>query len=149
VLDTALRAADLDPGSLWLEITESAVMADVDAAIATLRDLKRRGVCLSIDDFGTGYSSLSYLKRLPIDALKVDRSFVSGVVSDSEDHAIAEAVVALAHTLGLSAVAEGVETPEQLAEVRHIGCDSAQGFLFARPAEPAEVEALLLRGPRW
>jgi diguanylate cyclase (GGDEF)-like protein/PAS domain S-box-containing protein len=149
VLDDALDDTAIDPRSVWLEITESALLVDAEAAIATLQALKDRGLCLSIDDFGTGYSSLSYLKRLPIDALKVDRSFVSGVVSDSEDHAIAEAVVALAHTLGLGAVAEGVETAEQLAEVRVIGCDSAQGYLFSRPVPAGTVEALLRSRPRW
>jgi diguanylate cyclase (GGDEF)-like protein/PAS domain S-box-containing protein len=149
VLDTALTESEVDPGSVWLEITESALMVDADAAIATLRAFKQQGLRMSIDDFGTGYSSLSYLKRLPIDALKVDRSFVSGLVSDTEDHAIAEAVVALAHTLGLSAVAEGVETDAQLAEVRRIGCDGAQGYLFSRPVPPVAVEALLRDGPRW
>ena len=149
VLDNALHDSELDPGSLWLEITESAVMDDADAAIATLRDLKERGLCLSIDDFGTGYSSLSYLKRLPIDALKVDRSFIGGLGIDSEDHAIAEAVVTLAHTLGLGAVAEGVETAGQLSELRTLGCDSAQGFLFSHPVAAAEVEALLRSRPRW
>jgi diguanylate cyclase (GGDEF)-like protein/PAS domain S-box-containing protein len=149
VLDVALFDTSIDPASVWLEITESALMEDADAAIATLRGFKERGLRMSIDDFGTGYSSLSYLKRLPIDALKVDRSFVSGLVADSEDHAIAEAVVALAHTLGLSAVAEGVETAEQLAEVRLIGCDGAQGFLFSRPVPPAAIETLLRDHPRW
>ncbi|MEY2476852.1 MAG: hypothetical protein QOG87_2167 [Actinomycetota bacterium] len=149
VLDAALFESSIDPASVWLEITESALMEDADAAIATLRGFKDRGLRMSIDDFGTGYSSLSYLKRLPIDALKVDRTFVSGIVADSEDHAIAEAVVALAHTLGLSAVAEGVETAEQLAEVRLIGCDGAQGYLFSRPVSPEAVEALLRQQPRW
>jgi diguanylate cyclase (GGDEF)-like protein/PAS domain S-box-containing protein len=149
VLDNALQESGIDPASLWLEITESAVMDDADAAIATLRDFKERGLCLSIDDFGTGYSSLSYLKRLPIDALKVDRSFVAGLGIDTEDHAIAEAVVTLAHTLGLGAVAEGVETPAQLSELRTLGCDSAQGFYFSRPVDAVDVEALLQRQPRW
>jgi diguanylate cyclase (GGDEF)-like protein/PAS domain S-box-containing protein len=149
VLDAALFESSLDPASVWLEITESALLVDADAAIATLRGFKERGLRMSIDDFGTGYSSLSYLKRLPIDALKVDRSFVSGLVSDTEDHAIAEAVVALAHTLGLRAVAEGVETIEQLAEVRRIGCDGAQGFLFSRAVSPDAVEALLRDRPSW
>jgi diguanylate cyclase (GGDEF)-like protein len=149
VLDAALFDSSIDPASVWLEITESALMEDADAAIATLRGFKDRGLRMSIDDFGTGYSSLQYLKRLPIDALKVDRTFVRGIVADSEDHAIAQAVVALAHTLGLSAVAEGVETAEQLAEVRMIGCDGAQGFLFSRPVPPDAVEALLRQQPRW
>ena len=151
-LAQALEAALCDvaePSSLWLELTETALMADEDAAIATLRGFKERGVSLSVDDFGTGYSSLSYLNRLPIDALKVDRAFVSGLDSDPGDQAIAKAVVGLAHTLGLGAVAEGVETRAQLDELRSLGCDGAQGFLFSRPLPPPEIEALLASHPRW
>ena len=147
-LEAALRDVD-DPSSVWLELTETALMADEAAAVATLRGFKSRGVSLSVDDFGTGYSSLSYLNRLPIDALKVDRAFVRGLDSDPGDHAIAKAVVGLAHTLGLGAVAEGVETAAQLSELRALGCDGAQGFLFSRPVPPREIEALLASHPRW
>ena len=147
-IEAALREV-AEPASLWLELTETALMADEDAAIATLRGFKARGVSLSVDDFGTGYSSLSYLNRLPIDALKVDRSFVSGLNSDPGDHAIAKAVVGLAHTLGLGAVAEGVETSAQLSELRTLGCDGAQGFLFSRPLPPHAVEELLETHPHW
>jgi EAL domain-containing protein (putative c-di-GMP-specific phosphodiesterase class I) len=145
----AIETAGVAPERITLEITESALMQEPDAAIATLRDLKALGVSLCVDDFGTGYSSLSYLKRLPIDALKVDRAFVSGVDVDIEDRAIAEAVVALAHTLGLGAVAEGVENDRQLRQLRLLGCDGAQGFLFSRPVPGDELAELLRRRPTW
>jgi EAL domain-containing protein (putative c-di-GMP-specific phosphodiesterase class I) len=122
---------------VWLELTESALMRDAEATIASLHALRELGVKLAVDDFGTGYSSMSYLKRFPVQALKVDRTFVDGIGREPEDSAICTAVVSLAHALGLRAVAEGVETPEQLAELRTLGCELAQGYLFGRPA-PAE-----------
>jgi diguanylate cyclase (GGDEF)-like protein len=148
-LDAAIDEGGIDPSELWLEITESALLEDADAAIATLRSCKDRGISLSIDDFGTGYSSMNYLKRLPIDALKVDRTFVNGLEADIEDRAITEAVVGLAHSLGLGAVAEGVETSAQLNELRMLGCDGAQGFLFSRPVSADVVAELLTAQPRW
>jgi diguanylate cyclase (GGDEF)-like protein/PAS domain S-box-containing protein len=148
-LDAAIDESGIDPSELWLEITESALLEDADAAIATLRRCKDRGISLCIDDFGTGYSSMNYLKRLPIDALKVDRTFVNGLEEEFEDHAITEAVVGLAHSLGLGAVAEGVETPAQLNELRMLGCDGAQGFLFSRPVTADVVSTLLTEQPRW
>jgi diguanylate cyclase (GGDEF)-like protein/PAS domain S-box-containing protein len=133
----------LEPGNLVLEITESVVMGDVDAAIATLKKLKILGVRVALDDFGTGYSSLSYLKRFPVDYLKIDKSFVDGLGQDPEDRGIVASVVDLAHTLGLEAVAEGVETAEQLAHLQTLHCELAQGFLFHKPL-PAEAASLLL-----
>jgi diguanylate cyclase (GGDEF)-like protein/PAS domain S-box-containing protein len=132
-----LRQAQINPDTVWLEITESTLMRDAESAVTTLRALRGLGVHLSVDDFGTGYSSMSYLKRFPVEALKVDRSFVDGLGREPEDTAICTAVISLAHALGLRAVAEGVETPEQLAELRTLGCEMGQGYLFARPA-PAE-----------
>jgi diguanylate cyclase (GGDEF)-like protein len=149
LLDTVaeiLSRRGVDPGRLVIEITESAVMADPEAAIATMDGLKDLGVGLAIDDFGTGYSSLSYLKRFPVDALKVDRSFVGGLGSDLQDRTIASAVVSLAHSLGLTAVAEGVETRRQLEELQALGCDSAQGFLWSRPVPPADLVGWLRSG---
>jgi EAL domain-containing protein (putative c-di-GMP-specific phosphodiesterase class I) len=144
----ALEHSGLDPDRLWLEITESVLMEDADTAVAALRRLRALGVHLCIDDFGTGYSSLAYLRRFPVDALKVDRSFVAGLGEDAEDSAIVEAVVSMAHSLRLSVVAEGVETDEQLARLRDLGCELAQGFYFAAPVPPAALDPLAA-GPRW
>jgi diguanylate cyclase (GGDEF)-like protein len=132
----ALADTALDPRMLWLEITETSVMQDPQLVVETLAELKRLGVGVALDDFGTGYSSLAYLKRFPIDALKIDQSFVDGMTHEPRDRMIVSAVVSLAHALGLLAVAEGVETAEQLAELRHLRCDFAQGYLWSRPLEP-------------
>jgi diguanylate cyclase (GGDEF)-like protein/PAS domain S-box-containing protein len=134
----ALAESGLDADALWLEITESALMSDVKAATVALRELRNLGLHLAVDDFGTGYSSLTYLKRFPVEAIKVDRSFVSGLGIDPEDTTIVEAVVKLGHSLGLLVVAEGVETPLQLARLREISCDHGQGYVFGRP-RPAEL----------
>jgi predicted signal transduction protein with EAL and GGDEF domain len=140
----ALDGASLPPDRLCLEITESAVMADPDAAIESLHMLKGLGVKLAIDDFGVGYSSLSHLRELlPVDVLKIDRSFVDGLVLRGEDRAIVTAIVELARSLGVDAVAEGVESGEQAAVLRQIRCHVAQGFHFARPQTPADVAHLL------
>jgi diguanylate cyclase (GGDEF)-like protein/PAS domain S-box-containing protein len=133
-----LGHSEIDADTVWLEITESTLMRDAESAVTTLRALRALGVHLSVDDFGTGYSSMSYLKRFPVEALKVDRSFIDGLGREPEDTAICTAVVSLAHALGLRAVAEGVEAPEQLAELRALGCELAQGYLFGRPA-PADA----------
>ena len=148
-----LSATGLDPQLLKLEITESAVMADAARAVDTLKQLKELGVGLAIDDFGTGYSSLNYLRRFQVDALKIDRAFVSGLGSDGGDRAIVEAVVGLAHTLGLEVVAEGIETTEQVLQLRAMGCEQGQGFHFGRPQSASSIEALLEKvtyavGPR-
>jgi EAL domain-containing protein (putative c-di-GMP-specific phosphodiesterase class I) len=137
-----LRATGIRPDSVWLEITESTLMQDAESTILALRALRALGVHLAIDDFGTGYSSLSYLKRFPVEALKVDMSFVDGLGREPEDTAIVTACVSLAHALGLSAIAEGVETPVQLAELRTLGCELAQGFLWSPARSAAEL------GPR-
>jgi diguanylate cyclase (GGDEF)-like protein len=128
-----LDETGLAPGMLQLEITESVVMDDAPTTLRTLRALKQLGVRLAIDDFGTGYSSLSYLKRFPVDVLKVDKAFVSGIDDDAEDAAIVKAIITLAHTLGMQVIAEGVESSTQVARLRALGCRHAQGYYFARP----------------
>ncbi len=141
-VQAALAKSSLPPHCLEIEITESTVMRDTGEATSVLRSLKALGVALSIDDFGTGYSSLSYLKRFPIDVLKIDRSFVSDVTTDPNDAAIACAIIALAHTLNLEAVAEGVETAEQVAFLRENGCDEIQGYYFSPPVWPEQIERM-------
>jgi diguanylate cyclase (GGDEF)-like protein len=141
-VQAALERSSLAPHCLEIEITDSTVMRDTGEAASVLRSLKALGVALSIDDFGTGYSSLSYLKRFPIDVLKIDRSFVSDVTTDPNDAAIACAIIALAHTLNLEAVAEGVETAEQAAFLRDNGCDEIQGYYFSPPVWPEQIEQM-------
>ncbi len=140
-----IRQSAIRPGSLWLEITETALMHDTESATSALRALRGLGVHLAVDDFGTGYSSLSHLKRFPIEALKIDQSFIQGLNRDGEDAAIVTAVVSLAHALGLTSTAEGVETPEQLADLRTLGCEYAQGHLFAEPVPASMVSELTLQ----
>jgi len=140
---SVLDELHLDPDCLELEVTESSVMENADAAVRTLQELKAMGVHLSIDDFGTGYSSLSHLKRFPIDALKVDQSFVRDITSDENDAAITSAVIAMGHSLRLTIVAEGVETEEQLAFLRERECHKVQGYLLGRPMPAASLQALL------
>jgi diguanylate cyclase (GGDEF)-like protein/PAS domain S-box-containing protein len=139
----AVQDAGMDPATLELEITETVVMQDAEATDATLRALKAIGIRLAIDDFGTGYSSLSYLKRFPVDTLKIDRSFVDGLGSDSQDTAIVHSVAALARALDLSVTGEGVETAAQHVLLQRLGCDLAQGYLYARPVPAVELTALL------
>jgi EAL domain-containing protein (putative c-di-GMP-specific phosphodiesterase class I) len=140
-----LTSSGVDPGRIVLEITESLLMQDTDATVEVLRELKSLGIRLAIDDFGTGYSSLSYLKRFPVDILKIDRSFVEGIITHGENATLAEAVVQLGQALQLQTVAEGIETDEQWSTLRDLGCDLGQGFLFARPAEPAQISAMLAK----
>jgi len=142
----ALDDAGLAPRLLELELTESVIMAGFDQVKGLLGDLDRMGLKLSIDDFGTGYSSLSYLKRLPLDKLKIDRSFVIELPADPESRAIAAAVVGLARGLDMRVIAEGVETPAQAEFLRSAGCDEAQGFLYSKPLSPADFAARYVRG---
>ena len=132
---------------LELELTEGVLIEDVAASAGILADLQSLGVRVSVDDFGTGYSSLGYLKRFPINALKIDRSFVRDLVTDSDDAAIVGAMIALAHSLRLTAVAEGVETEDQFSFLRGNGCDEVQGFLFGRPVPADDIRRLLMDEP--
>lgn len=139
----ALQSTRLDAECLELELTESVVMQSPDETIKVLRDLKDMGLRLAIDDFGTGYSSLSYLQRLPVDQLKIDQSFVRDIGADPNDAIIARAVISLGHSLGMSVVAEGVSSQEQLAFLRENNCDEMQGYLFSKPLDAGQLTALL------
>jgi diguanylate cyclase (GGDEF)-like protein/PAS domain S-box-containing protein len=139
----AVRRAGIAPGKLKLELTESLLADHLDATIARMRNLKEVGVRLSVDDFGIGYSSLSYLKRLPIDELKIDRSFVKDILTDGNDAAIAGTIIGLCRNLGLEVIAEGVETPEQRDFLARQGCQRYQGYLFCRPLPLAQLEEFL------
>ena len=138
----ALRDSGLSPDCLALEITESVLMHDLEVAIVRLHELKGLGVHLAIDDFGTGYSSLAYLRQMPIDAVKIDKSFVDGVAGTAEESAVARAILALAATLHLDTVAEGVEQPEQAEALAALGCHLAQGYHFSRPVPAADMARL-------
>jgi EAL domain-containing protein (putative c-di-GMP-specific phosphodiesterase class I) len=141
ILDThGVRGEQLE-----LELTESVIMAAAEQSVRTLTDLKALGVTLAIDDFGTGYSSLSYLKRLPIDTLKIDQTFVGDITTDPDDAAITSTIITMAHSLGLNVVAEGVETVEQLDYLRSQDCDEIQGHWFSRPLGPDACFAFLSR----
>ncbi|MFP5408904.1 MAG: EAL domain-containing protein, partial [Gammaproteobacteria bacterium] len=149
LVSTALARSGLPARCLELELTESILLQDSDASTQTLHDLKALGVRLSIDDFGTGYSSFSYLKRLDVDKLKVDQSFVWDILADGDSASIIKALIQLGHILQLEVLAEGVETEAQLAFLREAGCDAAQGYLFSRPVS-AELYAKQVRnGVRW
>jgi EAL domain-containing protein (putative c-di-GMP-specific phosphodiesterase class I) len=143
----ALEETQIDPGTLRFEITETVVMQDAPSTLAKLEALKRLGVHLAIDDFGTGYSSLGYLKRFPVDTLKIDRSFVNGIGRDAEDTAVVRAMITVAKSLGLAVTAEGIETETQLGELRALGCDRGQGYLFARPVPADRIPPLLAAAP--
>ncbi|BCA80706.1 EAL domain-containing protein [Desulfuromonas sp. AOP6] len=136
----ALRDTGLSPQCLELEITESVILQDTERAIDILRKLKNMGIRIALDDFGTGFSSLDYLRRFPLDVLKIDHTFVRGVVSSEQDAAIVRAIIAMAHSMRLKVVAEGVETEEQRVFLREQGCDEVQGYLVALPVPPEEVE---------
>jgi EAL domain-containing protein (putative c-di-GMP-specific phosphodiesterase class I) len=138
-----LEETGCPPACLELEITESVVMENPEAAAGMLHKLSDMGVRLAIDDFGAGYSSLNYLKRFPINKLKIDRSFVTDITTDPDDAAIAKAVIALAHSMKLEVTAEGVETAEQLAFLRGQRCDQLQGYYFSKPVPPARFTRFL------
>jgi EAL domain-containing protein (putative c-di-GMP-specific phosphodiesterase class I) len=138
-----LADSGLDPALLVLEITESVMVQDSDATAARLAELKGLGVRLAIDDFGTGYSSLSYLRRFPVDIHKIDKSFVDAVAADGSETALVRGIVSMGRALHLNTVAEGIEQAEQAERLRLLGCDTGQGYLFARPMPAAEIEGLL------
>jgi EAL domain-containing protein (putative c-di-GMP-specific phosphodiesterase class I) len=142
----ALQRSGLPAASLELELTESVLLHDTEMALETLRALKRIGVKLSIDDFGTGYSSLAYVKRLAVDKLKIDRSFIRELAESAEDAAIVRAIIQLGHTLELEVIAEGVETDAQLQFLKENGCDQVQGYLISHPVAPQRFLELLGRG---
>jgi EAL domain-containing protein (putative c-di-GMP-specific phosphodiesterase class I) len=142
-VERALRAAHLQPRDLTLELTENILMQRVEGVMPTLEALRRIGIGLAIDDFGTGYSSLSYLSRLPIDSLKIDRSFVNGMREGSNNAEIVRAIVSLGASLGKVVVAEGIETQSQFAQLRELGCENGQGHHLSRPLAPMEVDLLL------
>ena len=146
VLEQAMKDFDIKPELIRVEITESSLMENPEEAIIVLQSLKALGIRLDADDFGTGYSSLSYLKRFPLDALKIDRSFVRDITNDEDDAVIAQTVITLAHSLGLKVVAEGVETEAQLEFLSAHHCDEAQGYLFAKPLDMDACTALLATG---
>jgi diguanylate cyclase (GGDEF)-like protein len=143
---TALLDFDLEPQYLEIELTETTVMDNAEGSVQILEELSRMGVVVSIDDFGTGYSSMSYLRRFPIDKLKIDRSFISDLTTNSADSSIVQAIISLAHSLRLKVVAEGVETAEQLERLRELGCDQYQGFFRSAAVPAAEIEESIRSG---
>jgi len=147
-VEEALAVAGLAPERLCLELTETAIMDDVQETARILQQFRDLGVQIAIDDFGTGFSSLAYLKRFPVDILKIDRTFVDGVGVDPDDTAIVDSIIGLARTLRLEVVAEGIEDPTQVAELLRLGCERGQGFHLARPAPPEDIGMMLARETR-
>jgi EAL domain-containing protein (putative c-di-GMP-specific phosphodiesterase class I) len=142
-IDDALASCGMSPTLLQLEVTESMVMQNVARAIRVLTSIQSRGIRLAIDDFGTGYSSMSLMKQFPIDTIKIDRSFVRNLPDDNEDQAIAQAIISMGKALGMTIVAEGVETTEQETFLRDHACDEMQGFLLSKPVVPEQLAELL------
>jgi EAL domain-containing protein (putative c-di-GMP-specific phosphodiesterase class I) len=139
----AVQRHTINPNMLKLELTESMLLINIDDTIATMNELKGLGIQFSLDDFGTGYSSLQYLKRLPLDQLKVDKSFVRDIATDSNDNAIVRTIIAMAHSLDIDVIAEGVETEEQRQLLLDSGCIHFQGYLFSQPVPIGQFEELL------
>jgi EAL domain-containing protein (putative c-di-GMP-specific phosphodiesterase class I) len=142
-VSVVLAGTDTDPGLVTLEVTESVFVQDRARALVVLGELKRVGVKIALDDFGTGYSSLNYLKRFPIDTVKIDQEFIADLETDEASRAIVSAVVELSHRLGMTVVAEGVETAEQHEQLAALGCDYCQGYYFALPMSAADLDTLL------
>ena len=149
IVDQTLKATGLDPRSLTLEVTETVMMENAEAALATLAQLKDRQLHISIDDFGTGYSSLSYLQRLPFDNLKIDQSFVAQMKPGGESLEIVRSIIALAHSFGKHVIAEGVETGEQFALLQSLGCEYGQGYFFSKPLESEVAGNFISEAPAW
>jgi EAL domain-containing protein (putative c-di-GMP-specific phosphodiesterase class I) len=145
-VERALREFDLAPDRLTLEVTESVMLADETSAIVTLRHLREAGIHVVVDDFGTGYSSLSYLERLPVDGIKIDRSFTEGLNGEPERTAIIRATLSFASALGLAVTAEGVQTAEQLRWLSALRCQFGQGYLFSAPLESTDIAGLVASG---
>ncbi len=148
-VERILTKTQLKPISLKLEITESILMENIEAATKTLLALRKKGIQLSIDDFGTGYSSLSYLHRFPVDTLKIDRSFVSEIKSGQENSAIVKTIVTLAHMLNMDVIAEGIENKSQLDQLKLLNCEHGQGYFFSKPLSREDAEALVAKSPQW
>ena len=148
-VEKILTKTQLKPISLKLEITESILMENIEAATKTLLALRKKGIQLSIDDFGTGYSSLSYLHRFPVDTLKIDRSFVSEIKSGQENSAIVKTIVTLAHMLNMDVIAEGIENKSQLDQLKLLNCEHGQGYFFSKPLSRKDAEALVAKSPQW
>ncbi|HEY0799736.1 MAG TPA: EAL domain-containing protein, partial [Steroidobacteraceae bacterium] len=146
-VNAALKECSLDATYLEIELTEATLMNNAETSVALLEQLSELGVIVAIDDFGTGYSSMSYLQRFPIDKLKIDRSFISDVASNAGDASIVRAIISLAHGLRLKVIAEGVESEEQLAILRRMGCDQYQGFYRSAAVPAAEIERFALHEP--
>jgi len=145
-VEEALASSGLEPDALHVEVPEGYAMQNLDRAVETLRALRSVGVHLAIDGFGAGFSSLAHLRRLPVDALKIDLSFVRGATTDPDDASVVTAVIAVAHSLGLRVVAQGVESEAQVTLLRSLGCDEVQGFLWSPPVPASECEKLLVAG---
>jgi EAL domain-containing protein (putative c-di-GMP-specific phosphodiesterase class I) len=141
-----VRSSGVDPAKVVLEVTETTLLHNADDAIAKLEALRRLGLGVAVDDFGTGYSSLNYIRRFPIDVLKIDKSFIDGITDEGEVSALTEAILQLSKILRLHAVAEGIETREQLDRLLELDCELGQGFLFARPLERTAIERLVASG---
>ena len=149
LVETIIARSGIAPGSLNLEITESAIMEDAQIVTNRLLELRKLGVKLGLDDFGTGYSSLSYLHRFPLDTLKIDRSFVARLLEDGENREIVRTIVTLGKNLGMDVVAEGAEEAQQLSDLRGLNCQHGQGYFFARPLPADEAIRVLREKPQW
>jgi EAL domain-containing protein (putative c-di-GMP-specific phosphodiesterase class I) len=148
-IDHALHSSGLRPGALTIEVTETALMRDTESSVRRLRAVKDLGVSVAVDDFGTGYSSLAYLQQFPVDCIKIDKSFTSAMLGSVESEALIRTFVQLGKDLGLTTLAEGVETTGEMDMLRADHVDEAQGFLFARPLKPEELEEQLLARARF